>query len=106
MARENSLKDLLRLLSDLSVERAYSPSQTFDWPESLPETGLWMSSELLSVYGTRHMDHISEAQLWSLSRWELVNFFSFNVHGIRELMQQVLSCIHNSGYETTSEYFH
>lgn len=41
-----------------------------------------------------------------MSRWELVNFFSFNVHGIRDLMLQVLSCIHNTGYETESEYFH
>jgi len=106
MTTETNLKDLLRCLSDLSVEHAYDPYRAFDWPESLPEDGLWMSDDLLSLRGTRHLSDLTEEQLWRLSRWELVNFFSFNVHGIRDLMLQVLSCIHNAGYETESEYFH
>ena len=101
-----SLKDLLRSLSDLSVEHVYDPYKVFEWPASLPEDGLWMSTDLLSLHGTRHLSNLNEEQLWKLSRWELVNFFSFNVHGIRDLMLQVLSCIHVTGYETESEYFH
>jgi hypothetical protein len=106
MSAEKSLKDLLRRLCDLSVERAYDPFRDFEWPASLPDEGLWMSADLLSVHGTRYMDDLTEEQLWRLSRWELVNFFSFNVHGIRDLMLRVLACIHNAGYEATSEYFH
>jgi len=106
MREQTSIVDLLRSLSDLSVERAYDPYRTFEWPESLPDNCLWMSRDLLSIDGTHYMDELSEEELCRLSRWELVNFFSFNVHGIRELMQQVLACIHNTGYEITSEYFH
>jgi hypothetical protein len=106
MIAKTSLHDALRRLCDLSVEHAYDPYGDFGWPEAIPEEGLWMSPDLLSVHGTRHMDEMPPEQLSRLSRWELINFFSFNVHGIRDLMLHVLSCIHKSGYEITSEYFH
>ena len=103
---EGGLKILLRHLSDLSVERAYDPFCEFEWPVSLPPEGFWMTEELLSVYGTPHMSDLREEERWKLSRWELINFFSFNVHGIKELMQTVLTCIYKPGYEAVSEYFH
>jgi hypothetical protein len=106
MREEKSLKEVLRRLSDLSVERAYDPYTRFAWPPTVQGNGLWMSRDLLSISGTEWMDTLSESQLNALSRWELVNFFSFNVHGIRDLMLHVLTRIHNSGFEETSEYFH
>jgi P-aminobenzoate N-oxygenase AurF len=106
MSGERSLAELMRRLCDLSIEHAYDPHTVFDWPESLPESVMWMSRDLLSVHDTPYIAQLSAQQLCNLSRWELVNFFSFNVHGIRDLMLHVLSCIHNEGYEETSEYFH
>jgi hypothetical protein len=106
MAVETDLKKALRRLSDLSVEHAYDPHKEFDWPDSLNPDGFWMSPDLLSCYGTPQMDELSQEELRALSRWELINFFSFNVHGIRDLMLHVLSCIHVTGYEDASEYFH
>jgi hypothetical protein len=106
MGAEKGLKEVLDRLCNLSVERAYDPFRDFEWPASVPEQGMWMSEDLLSVHGTPYMAELTEEQRWSLSRWELVNFFSYNVHGIKELMQTVLFCIHKSGHETTSEYFH
>jgi hypothetical protein len=96
----------MRRLSDLSVERAYDPFRDFEWPASIPLEGFWMSEDLLSIYGTPHLSALSLEERWKLSRWELVNFFSFTVHGIKELMQTVLACIYKPGYETVSEYFH
>jgi hypothetical protein len=106
MSNDKSLKEILTHLCELSVERAYDPHSEFEWPESLPEDVYWMSPELLSVHGTEQMKELTHEQLVKLSHCELVNFFSFNVHGIRDLMLQVLSCIHNSGYEIESDYFH
>jgi hypothetical protein len=103
---EKSLPDLLRTLCDLSVQHAYDPFKDFEWPDALPSDGLWMSVDLLSPYGTPYFDDLTPEQVRALSRWELVNFFSFNVHGIRDLMLRVLSVIHNTGYKETSEYFH
>ena len=106
MLTEKSLKEVLRRLSDLSVEHAYDPYTRFDWPSELPADRLWMSRDLMSISGTPFVDELSEEQLWRLSRWELINFFSFNVHGIRDLMLHVLSQIHLSGFEDASAYFH
>lgn len=97
---------MLQHLSELSVERAYDPYREFDWPASIPEDQPWLSADLMSFYGTPWFNELSEAQRLSLGRVELVNFFSFNVHGIRDLMLQVLTRIHLSGFEETSEYFH
>lgn len=41
-----------------------------------------------------------------LSRWEAVNFFSLNIHGIRELLIEVTRRIHTTGFELPSEFFH
>jgi len=103
---EKELKEVLRHLSDLSVERAYDPYREFDWPASIPVNQPWLSDDLISFYGTPWLDELSEEQYLRLGRMELVNFFSFNVHGIRDLMMQVLTRIHLDGFEETSEYFH
>ena len=106
MKADNSFRTLMKRLSDLSVKKAYDPREKFDWPSSLPASGLWMSPELMSVSGTPEMEDLEAEQLEQLSRWELINFFSFNVHGIRELMLEVLAQIHCSGFEDASGYFH
>jgi hypothetical protein len=106
MAVDKSLQGALRRLCALSVEHAYDVHREFDWPEEIRHDGLWMSADLLSVAGTDRLAQLSEEELRQLSRYELVNFFSFNVHGIRDLMLNVLACIHTEGFEIESEYFH
>jgi len=103
---EKELSTVLRHLCDLSVERAYDPYREFDWPASIPVDQPWLSDDLMSFHGTPWFGELSDEQRLRLGRIELVNFFSFNVHGIRDLMLQVLSRIHLSGFEETSEYFH
>ncbi|WP_424215884.1 diiron oxygenase (plasmid) [Streptomyces sp. BI20] len=99
-------RTLLDRLSDKATADYYNPFTTFDWPETIPADGLWMSPELLSVHGTELMDELSPAQLRALSRWESVNFYSLNVHGIRELLIEVTRRVHTPGFELPSEFFH
>jgi hypothetical protein len=42
----------------------------------------------------------------TLSKWECTNFFSLNIHGIRELLMEVTRRIHAPGFEVPSEFFH
>ena len=105
-SRKKNLEKILRKLIDASIEKYYNPYEEFVWPDRLDENSLWMSEDLLSIHGTPYMDTLNERQIWKLSKWESINFFSFNVHGIRELILHVLSRIHNAGFEETSEYFH
>ncbi|MFJ6464928.1 diiron oxygenase [Streptomyces sp. NPDC091387] len=99
-------RNLLDRLSDKATAEYYNPFTTFDWPASIPTDDLWMSPELLSVHGTEVMDELSPAQLRTLSRWESVNFYSLNVHGIRELLIEVTRRVHTPGFELPSEFFH
>ncbi|MDH6223977.1 MULTISPECIES: diiron oxygenase [Streptomyces] len=98
--------EVLERLSEKSIEDYYNPYQQFQWPEKLDENRLWMSPELLTPYGTPHFDELGEETLHRLSRWESINFYSLNVHGIRELLIEVVNRIHMPGFEVPSDFFH
>ncbi|MFF5860709.1 diiron oxygenase [Streptomyces sp. NPDC012751] len=98
--------DILERLSSKSVEDYYNPYKLFEWPEELPRNMWWMSPELTTTYGTAAAERMTEEQLYALSRYESINFYSLNVHGIRELLIEVTRRIHTSGFETPSQFFH
>ncbi|MGP3925175.1 diiron oxygenase [Streptomyces sp. 8N616] len=97
---------ILERLSAKSIDDYYNPYQMFEWPDSLPEDMWWMSPELTTTYGTEIAERLSEQQLHALSKYESVNFYSLNVHGIRELLIEVVKRIHTAGFQTPSEFFH
>ncbi|MDT9691782.1 diiron oxygenase [Streptomyces sp. P9(2023)] len=98
--------EVLERLSSRSIEEYYNPYQQFDWPDRLEERQLWMTPELLTVYGTPHYDELGEETIQKLSKWESINFYSLNVHGIRELLIEVVGRIHMPGFEVPSDFFH
>ncbi len=98
--------DILGRLTAMSERDYYDPYKLFEWPSSLSEDGYWMSPELMTVYGTEAGAALTDEQLRALSKWESINFYSLNVHGIRELLTQIVGRIHMPGYEVASEYFH
>jgi hypothetical protein len=98
--------EILERLSSKSVEDYYNPYKLFEWPDQLPQNMWWMSPELTTTYGTAAAERMTEEQLYALSRYESINFYSLNVHGIRELLIEVTRRIHTSGFETPSEFFH
>ncbi|WP_017571396.1 diiron oxygenase [Nocardiopsis halotolerans] len=97
---------ILKRLSDKSVADYYNPFVHFSWPESLPDEAYWMTPSLVSTHGTEVGAQLDERQLMELSKWESVNFYSMNVHGIRELLMEVVDRIHMPGFEVPSEFFH
>lgn len=96
----------VRRLTAVSVDDYYNPYRAFQWPQSITPEGLWMSRELLSVYGTAKERELSHKQLVELSRWESINLYSLIAHGIRELLIEVMRRIHTPGYEIPTPYFH
>ncbi len=97
---------LVDRLVRLSREDPFDPFRDLTWPERLTPDTLWMSPELMSVHGTPHFDRLSREQLIELSKFESINFYSLNVHGIRELLVEVSARIHMPGFEDVSEFFH
>jgi P-aminobenzoate N-oxygenase AurF len=105
-ARDDRFDASLQKLTASSIENHYNVYRRFQWPDSLPADSLWMSPELLSVYGTPVMEQLDDAALKRLTKWESINFYSLNVHGIRDLLIEVTRRIHMAGYEAPSEFFH
>jgi P-aminobenzoate N-oxygenase AurF len=89
-----------------ATDHYYSPYTRFNWVDELTDEQWWMTPELLTVAGTRWADELDKTQLMRLSKWESINFFSLNIHGIRELLIEVTRRIHTSGFEVPSEFFH
>jgi hypothetical protein len=101
-----SIERTLGRIIGQSVETYYNPYKMFQWPESLPDDQWWMSRDLMSVRGTPYEKELSEAQLMTLSKWESIHFYSLNVHGIRELLIEVVKRVHTAGFEIESEFLH
>jgi hypothetical protein len=51
------------------------------------------------------LESLKEEQVLTLGKWESLNFYSINVHGIRELLITVLQNIYQPGFERFSDYF-
>ncbi|MEU4741045.1 diiron oxygenase [Actinosynnema sp. NPDC023658] len=100
------LREILDRLSSMSIEDYYNPYQMFEWPDALPQQMWWMSPELTTTHGTDIAVELSQEQLFRLSKFESVNFYSLNVHGIRELLIEVTRRIHTDEFATPSEFFH
>ncbi|MEU8550914.1 diiron oxygenase [Streptomyces roseoverticillatus] len=96
----------LNRLENLAESGYYNPYSMFEWPESI-EPGLpWMSESLTTLAGTEMWDELSREQQIALTRYEAINFFSLNIHGIRELLNEVVMRIHERAYAGVSEFLH
>lgn len=100
------LQEVAAKLSTISRQNSYNPYELFQWPDALPATDYWMSPELMTCYGTPIWDELSEDQRLVLSQWESVNFFSLNVHLIRELIGEVADRIYETRFPGLSDFFH
>lgn len=97
---------LLERITEMSVETYYNPYKLFQWPDTLPDEQWWMTAELMTVANTRFAAELPQGQLQALSKWESIHFYSLNVHGIRELLLEVVKRVQAPGYEEESEFFH
>lgn len=96
----------LNRLENMSESGYYNPYTLFDWPEKLESDRPWMSEDLVSLAGTEMWDELTREQQLELTRYEAINFFSLNVHGIRELLSEVVLRIHTRIYHDASEFLH
>lgn len=103
--REDKVAAIFAKLVDKSIDSYYNPYKDFHWSEHLPEDRLWMSPQLLSIHHVIPLESLKEEQVFALAKWESLNFYSINVHGIRELLITVLQNIYQPGFERFSDYF-
>jgi hypothetical protein len=103
---DERFREILDRLSSMSVEDYYNPYRMFEWPDELPADMWWMSPTLTTTYGTDVAEELTQEQLRALSRYESINFYSLNVHGIRELLIEVTKRIHTAEFAVPSQFFH
>lgn len=102
----SALSERVDRLSHKSVADYYNPYTYFDWPDSLADDQLWMPLNLLSLYGTPEFESLTTEQIRALTKWESINFYSLNVHGIREVLQEAVKRIHTDRFSAVSGYLH
>ena len=101
-----TLSELTTRLCRISQEHFIDPFSRLEWPESLDRDQWFMSPELISLHGTRHFDALDEEQRQKLSFFELINFFSINIHGERLLIEGLAKRLYRKNTETVSPYLH
>jgi hypothetical protein len=106
LEHDPGFRDVLKRLVDMSERDYYNPYRLFEWPESLPQDCYWMSPELMVEQNTEVGPTLTEEQLHAVSKWQSINFYSLNVHGIRELIHEVVARIHTADFAVPSAYFH
>lgn len=106
VGNSDRLRGLLDRLSSMSVEDYYNPYRIFEWPDLLPDDMWWMTPSLMTVHETEVAKELSTEQLQAISKYESINFYSLNVHGIRELLIEVIGRIHTAEFAEASEFFH
>jgi P-aminobenzoate N-oxygenase AurF len=103
---DERFREILNRLSSMSIEDYYNPYRMFKWPDELPTDMWWMSPTLTTTYDTDVAEELTQEQLRTLSRYESINFYSLNVHGIRELLIEVTKRIHTAEFAAPSQFFH
>jgi hypothetical protein len=99
-------RQLLERLLCLSLRNHYDVYSRFEWPAAIERDRLWCDEDLLTTYGTAVHNKLNEASLVSLSHWECINFFSLNVHGIKDALAFVMKAFYEPRYLDISEYLH
>lgn len=93
-------------LENMAESGYYNPYTMFDWPDAIEPDMPWMSESLTTLAGTPMWDELTREQQIALTRYEAINFFSLNIHGIRELLSEVVLRIHDRTYADASEFLH
>jgi len=102
----STLAELTTRLCRVSEEQFIDPFSRLDWPDTLDRTQWFMSPELISLYGTEQFEVLDETARQLLSFFELVNFFSINIHGERMLIEGLAKRLYRKHTQTTSPYLH
>lgn len=98
--------DLSRRLEERSRAKSTPLPQITDWPRTLDASEWCLSPELCSLYGTPALDMLPEPQQRRLAFFELINFFSLNIHGERWLLAGLARHLYGATFEPDDRYVH
>jgi hypothetical protein len=97
---------LAQKLSEISVKSFYSPYENLAFPETMDKIQWFTSPELISIYGSKAYEALSEEKKKLLSFYEAVNFYSLNIHGEKALMEGLARRLHDQEHDAHTRYIH
>jgi hypothetical protein len=100
------LQPLAQRLLRLSELKHYNLYQAVGWPDQLRGDGPSLSESLISLAGTDVYARLGDETRWKLGFLELINFFSMNVHGERDLIAELARRIHGPRTSGFATYLH
>lgn len=101
-----NVDEVIDRLSRRSVDNYWNPYTTINWPEAVDPECWWMDQDLLTIHGTEYEENLDEATRKSLSKWESVNFYSLNIHGIREVLVEVALRVDTQPFDFADDFLH
>ncbi|MDF1782512.1 MAG: diiron oxygenase [Alcanivoracaceae bacterium] len=101
-----TLTDLSDTLSRASQKRFRNVFSDFSWPEQLDGDERFYTPELISLYGTAQYDALDYAARRKLGFYELINFFSLNIHGEKYLLAGMSDRLYRKYPAEISRYIH
>lgn len=88
--------DVLATRLSIASSRARNSAEIL-WPDVVDRCEWFISPESVSLFGTPHWERLTEDERKRLSFWELVNFFSLNIHGEDTLTRGIAARIGDPG---------
>jgi hypothetical protein len=100
------ITDLAERLSKASVKLAWDVYNHFDWPATLDESYWMMNPDLVSLYGTKTWDSLSEAQQKKVSLYDTANLFSLTLNGEKLLVSALSGKLYGKTPFQVSGFLH
>jgi len=98
--------DVAQRLSELSCRNFGTLPQIQDWPDELDASGWCMSRELSPLHVAGRLGDVSLDVQKRLALFELVNFFSLNIHGERALLAGLAASLYGPHADPSFVYLH
>lgn len=102
----SELSALCQRLSHLSIENSIEYHKELIWPENLQFNQWFLSPELMTIQNQAIGQSLSEESLQKLSFYELINFFSMNIHGERNVISRMAMLLYTNESHKYSNYLH
>jgi hypothetical protein len=98
--------DVVHKLSVASRAQLTDPLTAWDWPDQLDKNQWFVAPELVTLYGTKTWEIMTEEQRKLLSFYEACNVFSIALAGERLLVSRMSPMLYGGDYAVATEYLH
>lgn len=102
----HDISQVAKKLTAQSIKGFYNPHEAIPFPDAINRKNWFVSPEIISIYGTPEWNNLTEQQQKDLAFFEVINFFSLNIHGEKSLLEGLTRRLYESKNSDVSAYLH